>query len=119
MYGCVDVLCWIVHPTDRLGGWLAGPLGEEFSPSSNTHTHNHSHTPTYHSMVALRDTAWTLSGSFWALCVLHSIYINVFHIFLNFSSHYFMVAFGKVGWRNEAQQLLLCVRNHNHARLVG
>ena len=37
-------------------------------------------------MLAVREAATTLSGSFWALCLLHSIYINVFHIFLNFRS---------------------------------
>lgn len=46
-------------------------------------------------MLAVREAGLTLSGSFWALCLLHSIYINVFHIFLNFSSHYFTVAFAK------------------------
>lgn len=66
-----------------------------YTPHTPPQPKPNSHTPTYHSMLAVRDTAFTLSGSFWALCLLHSIYINVFHIFLNFSSHYFTAVFAR------------------------
>ncbi|TFJ85289.1 hypothetical protein NSK_003712 [Nannochloropsis salina CCMP1776] len=75
----------VVHPGMGEGGLLA--------PSSSLSAV--SHTPTYQSMLALRRTAVSLSASFWALAFLHSVYINVFHIFLNFSSHYFTVVFGR------------------------
>jgi len=81
----------------REGGREGGGEGSPLMPPSSTSVSvsGASHTPTYHSMLALRTRASSLSGSFWALAFLHSVYINVFHIFLNFSSHYFTVVFAR------------------------
>lgn len=87
----------LAMPSGAAGG-EGGEEGEDASlllPNSSVSVSGASHTPTYHSMLALRTRASSLSGSFWALAFLHSIYINVFHIFLNFSSHYFTVVFGR------------------------
>ena len=46
-------------------------------------------------MIEIRSAAKNLSFSFWALCILHTVYVNVFHIFLNFSSHYFTKCFAR------------------------
>jgi hypothetical protein len=46
-------------------------------------------------MISAPQTMRSMSPQFWALTWLHAIYINVFHMFLNFSSHYFTVKYNR------------------------